>query len=68
MFLRKIRMNTVLTSTHNNLERNKMKKKAVNKIRKSIKKCGLSKGGLVIDSNGSTTILGRFIIPLKSSD
>lgn len=45
-----------------------MKKRAINKIRKSIKKCGLSKGGLVIDNNGSNTILGRFIIPLKSSD
>ena len=45
-----------------------MKRKEVNKIRKSIKKCGLSKGGFVIDSNGSITVWGRFIIPLKSSD
>lgn len=38
----------------------KKKKKKANKIRKSIKKCGLSKGSIVINDSGSITISGIF--------
>lgn len=45
-----------------------MNQKNSKKIRKSIKKYGLNKGGFVINKEGSITASIKFIIPLKSSD
>lgn len=46
----------------------KKSNKIAKKIRRSNKKCGLIKSNVTIDNTGTTTVIGRFIIPLKLSN
>lgn len=53
---------------NNNRDMSKKSNKIAKKIRRSNKKCGLIKSNVTIDNTGTTTVIGRFIIPLKLSN